>query len=49
MEPLDVLSINETRLDGAIGTDIVSIPGYDINYGCKKSQSGRWRCYNLLS
>ena len=30
MEPLDVLSINETRLDGAIGTDIISIPGYDI-------------------
>ena len=29
-EPLDVLSINETRLDGAIGTDIVSIPGYDM-------------------
>ena len=29
-EPFDVLSINETRLDEAISTNMVSIPGYDI-------------------
>jgi hypothetical protein len=31
-EPLDVLSINETRLDETINTDTdtVSIPGYDM-------------------
>ena len=29
-EPFDVLSINETRLDETISTNMVSIPGYDI-------------------
>jgi hypothetical protein len=29
-EPLDILSINESRLDETISSDIVGIPGYDI-------------------
>ena len=28
--PLDILSINETRLDNSVGDDEVYIPGYDI-------------------
>ena len=28
--PLDILSINETRLDDSVGDDEVYIPGYDI-------------------
>ena len=28
--PLDILSINETRLDYSVGDDEVYIPGYDI-------------------
>jgi len=28
--PLDILSINETRLDGSVTDDEVHIPGYDI-------------------
>ena len=40
-EPLDVLSINETRLDIAIGTDIVSIPGYDmVSKNCNREGGG---------
>ena len=29
-DAFDVLSINETRLDETISTNMVSIPGYDI-------------------
>ena len=29
-EPFDILSINESRLDETISTDVVSIPGYEM-------------------
>ena len=40
-EPLDVQSINETRLDGAIGTDIFSIPGYELKIWLQKIAIGK--------
>jgi exonuclease III len=39
-EPLDVLSINETRLDETISTDTVSIPGYDMVAKNRNRQGG---------
>ena len=38
--PLDQLSINETRLDDSVNDDEVYIPGYDI-IRCDREHNGR--------
>ncbi|CAB4008485.1 Hypothetical predicted protein [Paramuricea clavata] len=45
-EPLDVLSINETRLDETISTDTVSIPGYDMVAKNRNRQGGGVAIYH---
>ena len=45
-EPLDVLSINETRLDEAISTDTISIPGYDMVAKNRNRQGGGVAIYH---
>jgi len=39
--PLDILSINETRLDDSVSDDEVYIPGYDI-IRCDREHNGRF-------
>ncbi|CAB4032892.1 RNA-directed DNA polymerase from transposon BS, partial [Paramuricea clavata] len=45
-EPLDVLSINETRLDETISIDTVSIPGYDMVAKNRNRQGGGVAIYH---
>ena len=45
-EPLDVLSINETRLDETISTDTVSIPGHDMVAKNRNRQGGGVAIYH---
>jgi exonuclease III len=45
-EPLDVLSINETRLDETISTDTVSIPGYYMVAKNRNRQAGGVAIYH---
>ncbi|CAB3980684.1 RNA-directed DNA polymerase from transposon BS [Paramuricea clavata] len=45
-EPLDVLSINETRLDEIISTDTVSIPGYNMVAKNRNRQGGGVAIYH---
>ena len=45
-EPLDVLTINETRLDETISTDTVSIPGYDMVAKNRHRQGGGVAIYH---
>ena len=39
-EPLDILSINESRLDETISTDVVSIPGYELIFKNRNRMGG---------
>jgi hypothetical protein len=47
IQPFDILSINETRLDNTIHYDEVKMTGYDLIRKDRNRNGGAWRCFTL--